>query len=75
MIFGGHMSGRGTFKDIQFGFSSAEAERAEDPGLLLEGYLQLNNSFESARIGPKFLFLGYKGSGKSAIGEKTQSFI
>jgi hypothetical protein len=70
MIFGGRMSGKGTFKDIQFGFSSAEAESAEDPGLLLEGYLQLNNAFESAQIGPKFLFLGYKGSGKSAIGER-----
>jgi hypothetical protein len=44
------MSRKGSFKDIQFGFSSAEAERAEDPGLLLEGYLQQNNAFESAQI-------------------------
>ena len=58
------------FKSIKFGFSSAEAESAEDPGLLLDGYLESNSAYSSAMNSSKFLFLGYKGSGKSAIGER-----
>jgi hypothetical protein len=60
------------FGAIQFGFSSAEAESSEDPGLLLEGYHEIHNAFEAALNSSKFLFLGYKGSGKSAIGERLQ---
>lgn len=60
------------FKSIKFGFSSAEAESAEDPGLLLDGFLDSNSAFSLAIDSSKFLFLGYKGSGKSAIGERLQ---
>lgn len=60
------------FKAIKFGFSSAEAESAEDPGLLIDGYLESNSAFSAALDSSKFLFLGYKGSGKSAIGERLQ---
>jgi len=28
-----------SFKDIAFGYASAEAERSNDPGLLIEGYI------------------------------------
>src|SRR5690606_19053138 len=58
------------FKDINFGYASAETERAEAPQLLTEGYVELRQALTQARTGPKFLFLGYKGAGKSAVGER-----
>lgn len=66
------MSVKRGFSAIHFGFSSAEAESSEEPGLLLDGYLEVNNAFSEALKSSKFLFLGYKGSGKSAIGERLQ---
>jgi hypothetical protein len=60
------------FQKIEFGFSSAEKERAEKPGLLMNGYIDLKQAREAALAGPKYLFLGYKGSGKSAIGERIE---
>jgi hypothetical protein len=56
--------------DIHFGFASAETERAQEPGLLLDGYVDFKKVISYAQSGPKFLFLGYKGAGKSAIAEK-----
>lgn len=58
------------FKSIHFGFTSAQTERSEEPGLLLDGYIDLQQVTEHAKEGPKFLFLGYKGAGKSAVGER-----
>jgi hypothetical protein len=60
------------FKKIAFGFSSAEAERSNDPGLLLEGHIDYKAASEEALSGRKFLFLGYKGAGKSSIAERIQ---
>ena len=60
------------FKDIRFGYTSAQTERAEDPDLLRDGYIDLKMVTEEVRDGPKFLFLGYKGAGKSAIGERLK---
>ncbi|MFD2234107.1 P-loop ATPase, Sll1717 family [Phaeospirillum tilakii] len=60
------------FKDIRFGYASAETEGARDPQLLKEGYFDLNGASDQALNGQKFLFLGYKGSGKSAIGERIR---
>ncbi|HEX4303245.1 MAG TPA: hypothetical protein VHZ78_10655 [Rhizomicrobium sp.] len=60
------------FSKIKFGFASAEAESAEDPGLLIEGFIELNKVFDQARSGSSFLFLGYKGTGKSAVGERLR---
>lgn len=60
------------FSKIRFGYSSAETESAEDPGLLLDGYVDLHNAFESAFKGSSFLYLGYKGAGKSTIGERLK---
>lgn len=59
-----------SFKRIAFGYSSAEKERAEDPELLLSGYLDYKAATDLAKTGKKYLFLGYKGTGKSAIGER-----
>ncbi|NBB81197.1 MAG: hypothetical protein GVY36_17460 [Verrucomicrobia bacterium] len=58
-----------TFADIDFGYASAEQEGARNPTLLLEGFLDHDRIIPEARSGHKFLFLGNKGSGKSAIAE------
>lgn len=60
------------FAKIQFGFSSAEAEGEQDPGLLLDGFIEYNEATRLAKTGPHFLFLGYKGAGKSAIGTRIR---
>lgn len=57
------------FKDIFFGQASAELEGTYYPELLLNGFLDPWNVIDEVIKGHKFLFLGYKGSGKSAIGE------
>ena len=57
------------FKDIQFGKASAEEERSYFPELLLDGFLDPWDAIDKAMNTPLFLFLGYKGSGKSAIGQ------
>ena len=62
----------GNFRDIAFGYASAEAECTEDPGLLLEGYVDLQEANEEALNGKKFLFLGHKGAGKSAIAKRME---
>lgn len=56
-----------TLKNIVFGKASAEREGAEYPDLLTKGYLNPFDVIREARDGAKFLFLGYKGSGKSAL--------
>ncbi len=57
------------FKDITLGRASAELEGAYHPELIVDGFLDPWDVVGRARNGPEFLFLGYKGSGKSAIGE------
>lgn len=57
------------YKKIQFGKASAEAEGMDSPELLIAGYLDANGLTERAIQGREFLFLGYKGSGKTALGE------
>lgn len=60
------------FSDINFGYASAEQEGVNHPELLLSGYFNLHNIVNEARFSPKFLFLGYKGAGKSAISERLR---
>ncbi len=55
------------FDQIDFGFMSAEAESDESPHLLVDGFLDFDGAAERAQNGKEFLFLGYKGSGKTAI--------
>jgi hypothetical protein len=58
-----------SLKDYEFGFAAAEEERAYKPILLAAGYHDPTGLINEAIWGRKFLFLGYKGAGKSAIGE------
>ncbi|MCF1467848.1 hypothetical protein GOZ89_12660 [Agrobacterium vitis] len=60
------------FKDFAFGYSSAEKERSEDPSLILNGYIDYKAATDAAKSGAKYLFLGYKGAGKSSIGERLE---
>lgn len=60
------------FKDIKFGYASAEAEWANAPQLLLDGYYDAQGLTAAALGSQRFLFLGYKGSGKSAVGKRLQ---
>ena len=57
------------FRDINLGLATAELEGLNNPELLLKGYFDQYNVVKRARDSSKFLFLGYKGSGKSAISE------
>jgi hypothetical protein len=63
---------RTDFLNIQFGYASAEREGADAPELLLNGFLDHGDVGKEALTGGRFLFLGYKGSGKSAIGERAR---
>jgi hypothetical protein len=58
-----------SFADIRFGFASAGAESVRDPGLLLEGFFDFRGVVDKLLTKSEYLVLGYKGSGKSAIGE------
>jgi hypothetical protein len=60
------------FAEIRFGFASAEKEGAEAPDLLLSGFLDDERLTETALTGSPFLFLGYKGSGKTALAEHAR---
>lgn len=60
------------FKEISFGYTSAEKEREKEPELILNGYIDYKEATEIAKSGDKYLFLGYKGAGKSSIGERLE---
>jgi hypothetical protein len=57
------------FSSMKFGSNAAEDEYSDDPKLLLEGYYDLNGTLEAIVSGEKWLVLGPKGAGKSAIAE------
>lgn len=58
--------------EIEFGKARAELEGARYPELLKSGYLDYKGIYEKLESGEKFLVLGHKGCGKSAIGEKLR---
>jgi len=60
------------FKDIEFGMAAAENECAYKPDLLIDGFLDAYGYINDLINGYKFLVLGPKGSGKSAIGYKIE---
>lgn len=60
------------FLKIDFGYASAQQEGTRAPSLLIDGYLDTNDVSKNAAEGPEFLVLGYKGQGKSAIGERLR---
>lgn len=57
------------YRKIIFGKTDAQEESAEYPDLLINGYLQVDNINKQVLETNKFLFLGYKGAGKSALSE------
>ena len=57
------------FKAINFGRADAHTEGEVYPELLNKGYLNLSSVVDKALDGSVFLFLGYKGSGKSSLSE------
>jgi len=58
-----------SFESLKLGWASAEDEGSSDPNLLLAGFFDINGISREVRTGHKFLVLGYKGSGKSALSE------
>jgi hypothetical protein len=58
------------FCDIEFGKADAGNEKSESPYLLIDGFFDLNNNYKNIINGKKFLVLGPKGSGKTAIGAR-----
>lgn len=58
------------FKQMRLGHAAAEEERTSDPDLLLHGFLDPFGAMPDLRSGRKFLVLGPKGSGKSAIAQR-----
>lgn len=57
-----------TFRSIQFGYASAEVESAESPHLLLDAFLDPEGIIHELVDGRRFIVLGTKGAGKSAVG-------
>ena len=57
------------FKAINFGKADAHTEGESYPELLSKGYLNISSVAEKALNSSIFLFLGYKGSGKSSLSE------
>lgn len=57
------------FEDIVFGLRDARKEAAEHEQLLLRGYFDPNDAYRRVTDESKFLVLGYKGSGKSALAQ------
>jgi hypothetical protein len=60
------------FDEIEFGYASAEKEGAEVPDLLLSGYFDDAGISDTALFRSPFLFLGYKGSGKTSLAEHAR---
>ncbi len=61
-----------SFQTINFGYASAEREGADAPELLLKGYFDAAHTTAEALNGGRWLFLGYKGSGKSSVAERCR---
>lgn len=57
------------FRKIIFGKTDAQEEGAEYPNLLIDGYFPVDNINKQVLETNRFLVLGYKGSGKSALSE------
>lgn len=57
------------FRKVEFGKADAKEEGIEYPNLLINGYFDNSNVLNTALNTSTFLFLGYKGSGKTALSE------
>ena len=63
---------RKPFSEIDFGRSDAHHEAEDHRELLIGGFFDLHSALEKCLDGPEFLVLGYKGSGKSALGQHIE---
>lgn len=66
------MSTSNRITDIKFGWMSAEREAREKPMFLLDAFTRHDEFVEPLLNGSKFLVLGRKGAGKSAIAERIR---
>jgi hypothetical protein len=57
------------FRNIEFGRADGKEEASQLPNLLINGYYDSHKLAESAIHKHTFLFLGYKGAGKTALSE------
>ncbi|MFG1639168.1 P-loop ATPase, Sll1717 family [Amycolatopsis sp. NPDC049252] len=65
-------SGKPSFSSLQFGFISSEQEYADDPSFLIDGFYDQHHAVDQVERGDKWLILGPKGAGKSAISERIR---
>lgn len=61
------------FKNIVFGMAAGESEASYYPNLIKNGFWDSCGYIDSLINGNKYLVLGYKGAGKSILGEKLLS--
>lgn len=61
-----------SLKEIEFGKATGEQEGIDYPLLIKNGFLDREGILNSIVVGGKSLVLGFKGSGKSTIGEKIR---
>uniref|UniRef100_A0AAU2A9N1 Uncharacterized protein n=1 Tax=Streptomyces sp. NBC_00093 TaxID=2975649 RepID=A0AAU2A9N1_9ACTN len=61
-----------SFKQFDFGYADSTSELSIAPRLLRDGYYDLGGIEEKVIKSHEFLILGYKGSGKSAIGARLK---
>jgi len=57
------------FSEIVFGYDSSETESSRRPELLTRGFVDVGQVIEELVSGDRFIVIGNKGSGKSAIAE------
>ena len=57
------------FRKIDFGRADAHTEGEDTPNLLKYGFVDIDQVVNKAVKTSTFLFLGYKGSGKSSLSE------
>jgi hypothetical protein len=60
------------FRRFNFGFADSITEYKQSPELLQDGYYDLGGIEERVINSHEFLLLGYKGSGKSAVGARLR---
>ena len=58
------------FSDINFKYTDAEEERLYTPQLLEEAYVDINGILDAITSPEKFLVVGTKGAGKTALASK-----
>jgi hypothetical protein len=67
-----NMVATSSFKQFDFGYADSASEFSIAPKLLRDGYYDLDEIESKVVDSHEFLLLGYKGSGKSAIGARLQ---